>query len=487
MSPSEAFVPVTQGDFSIYAGDGVAPALSDRRSRSEALQRTFGGSPWWRDVLLRRMLAAADVFAALLVSLSLWLGSVGPRAACLTALAAPVWVLLAKLHGLYDRDQRGLRILTVDELPRLCLWALSCTTGITMLLVALHPSHITLAAIAVTWIVACGSAIALRVTARWLWRHITPPERTVILGGGPLAAAAARKLTLFGDIHLEIVHQCGLDHLGALRTTLRRHRIERIILASESIGESTIAGLLSTSRRERVKLSVVPPVSAMLGTAVQLDNIAALPFLQYNTWDVSRSTLLLKRALDLFVSVIAIVVLLPVAALLAVAIRLDAPGPIIFGQLRAGRGGRPFRMFKFRTMIDGAEDMLAELVPFDELDEPMFKLRDDPRVTRVGRVLRRTSLDELPQLFNVLRGEMSLVGPRPEQVDLVERYSPEERVRLAVKPGLTGPMQISGRGELTLDERVTVEREYIENLTLGRDLRILVMTMSAVLGARGAY
>jgi len=292
---------------------------------------------------------------------------------------------------------------------------------------------------------------------------------------------------LFGDIHLQIVHQCDLGDLEMLRPTLRRHRIERIILASESIGESAIAGLLSTSRQEQVKLSIVPPVRAMFGTAVQLDKVADLPFLQYNTWDVSRSTLLLKRALDVFVSLVAIIVLSPVAALLAVAIRLDTPGPIIFWQQRAGRGGRPFRMFKFRTMIDGAEDMLAELVTFDKLDEPMFKLRDDPRVTRVGRILRRTSLDELPQLINVLRGEMSLVGPRPEQIDLVSRYSPEERVRLAVKPGLTGPMQISGRGELTLDERVAVEREYIENLTLGRDLRILAMTMSAVLGARGAY
>jgi exopolysaccharide biosynthesis polyprenyl glycosylphosphotransferase len=478
---------MTQGDFSIHAGDGVAPALSDRQLRSEALKRKLGASPWWRDVLLRRMLAAADVATALLVSLSLWLSAVGPRAAYLTAVAAPVWVLLAKLHGLYDRDQRALRILTAEELPRLCLWALSITTGITMLLVALDPSHVTLAIIVATWLVTCASAIGLRVAARWLWRDITPPERTLIVGGGSLAAAAARRLALFEDIHLQIVHQCGLEDLELLRQTLRRHRIERIILASESIGESAIAGLLSASRQERVKLSIVPPVRAMFGTAVQLDNVADLPFLQYNTWDVSRSTLLLKRALDVFVSLVAIVVLLPVCALIAAAIRLDTPGPIIFGQLRAGRTGRPFRMFKFRTMIDGAEDMLAELVAFDELAEPMFKLRHDPRVTRVGRVLRRTSLDELPQLVNVLRGEMSLVGPRPEQVDLVARYGPEERVRLAIKPGLTGPMQISGRGELTLEERVAVEREYIENLTLGRDLRILAMTISAVLRARGAY
>jgi lipopolysaccharide/colanic/teichoic acid biosynthesis glycosyltransferase len=138
-------------------------------------------------------------------------------------------------------------------------------------------------------------------------------------------------------------------------------------------------------------------------------------------------------------------------------------------------------------MVANAEDKLHELVSLEELTEPVFKLQVDPRTTRVGRFLRHASLDELPQLLNVLRGEMSLVGPRPEQVELVERYRDDERVRLAVKPGLTGPMQVFGRGELSLDERLAVEREYIENLAVGRDLRILAMTVPAVLGARGAF
>jgi lipopolysaccharide/colanic/teichoic acid biosynthesis glycosyltransferase len=180
-------------------------------------------------------------------------------------------------------------------------------------------------------------------------------------------------------------------------------------------------------------------------------------------------------------------VLAPLFGLVAIAIRLDSRGPALFAQTRAGRNGKPFRMWKFRTMVCDAEALLPELVPFEALSEPMFKLRNDPRVTRVGRLLRRTSLDELPQLANVLRGEMSLVGPRPEQVDLVERYRPEERFRLAVKPGLTGPMQVYGRGELTFEERLAVEREYIENLSLGRDFRILALTVYAVVGGDGAF
>ena len=144
-------------------------------------------------------------------------------------------------------------------------------------------------------------------------------------------------------------------------------------------------------------------------------------------------------------------------------------------------------MLKFRTMVADAEERLAEVVSIEALDKPMFKVPRDPRVTRFGSLLRRTSLDELPQLVNVLKGDMSLVGPRPEQVELVARYHPEHRFRLVVKPGLTGPMQVFGRGELTFDERLAVERDYIENLTIGRDLRILAMTIAAVAGGRGAY
>ncbi len=341
--------------------------------------------------------------------------------------------------------------------------------------------------IVATWLIACASAAGLRAFMRSLWRRVTPPERTLIIGDGPLAEAARRKLQLFPDMHLSAVDSA-VDPEGQERLSLRTEtqRIEHLILASATISESLMADLLAYCRREKVKLSVIPPVRGMLGTAVQLDHVAELPFLQYNTWDVSRSTLLLKRSLDVFVSLAALILLAPVGVVIAAAIRLDSVGPVIFAQHRAGVRGRPFRMYKFRTMVENAEDLLRELVSFEELSEPVFKLQSDPRVTRVGRFLRQTSLDELPQLLNVLRGEMSLVGPRPEQVELVERYSDDERVRLAVKPGLTGPMQVFGRGDLSFDERLAVEREYIEDLAVGRDLRILAMTISAVLGARGA-
>jgi lipopolysaccharide/colanic/teichoic acid biosynthesis glycosyltransferase len=172
---------------------------------------------------------------------------------------------------------------------------------------------------------------------------------------------------------------------------------------------------------------------------------------------------------------------------IAICVRLDGRGPIFFVDRRAGEGGKPFYMIKFRTMVAGAQHRLREVLDLDELEHPMFKLRVDPRVTRIGRFLRRTSLDELPQLLNVLRGDMTLVGPRPEQLELVERYRPEHRFRLGVRPGLTGPMQVYGRGELTFEERLAVEREYVENLSLRRDLRIMLLTIAAVFRGKGAF
>jgi lipopolysaccharide/colanic/teichoic acid biosynthesis glycosyltransferase len=248
-----------------------------------------------------------------------------------------------------------------------------------------------------------------------------------------------------------------------------------------------VAALVQACRAGQVKLTVVPPPRGAFGTAVQLKHVADLPVVEYNTWDVSRSTLFLKRCVDLVIGSIALVVIAPLLALVAIAVKTDSRGPRVFRQLRVGYRGEVFRILKFRTMVNDAEQRLPDLVSIERLPEPMFKLAHDPRVTRLGRFLRRTSLDELPQLLNVVRGQMSLVGPRPEQVEVADRYTEAQRFRLDVKPGVTGPMQVFGRGELTFEERLAVEREYIENLSVGRDFRLLAMTVRAVATGRGAF
>ncbi len=434
------------------------------------------------------MLVAADVLSALLVCVAVQ-GISGDQVATLVSIAyVPMWVLIAKLQGLYDRDHRTLRHLTVDEVPQLLTWAVSGTLALGLLMVA-TTTHAFDRVFAGVFVTALFSAVILRALARAAWRRIIPPERVMIVGDGSLADAARRKLDLFPDTHVRVVNIVPTEvarATGAFQAD-RLAGINRVILASQNLDEDVLATYVRVCRDLGIKLSVVPPVRGMFGTAVELRHIADLPVVEYNTWHAPRSTLILKRTLDVSVALLASIALFPLAVLVAIAVRLDSPGPIIFTQRRGGRHGCPFTIYKFRTMVHDAEARLSEVVVLDHLPEPAFKLEHDPRVTRVGRILRRTSLDELPQLLNVLKGEMSLVGPRPEQVELVDRYGAEERFRLDVKPGITGPMQVFGRGQLTFEERLAVEREYIENHSFARDIVLLALTVGVVVGRRGAY
>jgi exopolysaccharide biosynthesis polyprenyl glycosylphosphotransferase len=445
---------------------------------------------WWRDSLRRRMLAAADASTVTVFSLSIGILLGGHVASAFWAEALlPVWIVLAKVQGLYDRDHRTLRHLTADEIPNILLWVVTGAAATMLIVPELSGQTLISSEMVEPFLIAFAAAVCFRCGARFVWRHTVPPDRTLIIGEGAPARTAQRKLELFREIHARPVATLPLtsgDDVAFRWDELTSLRLDRILLASPIMEDDLIATLIRFCRTEHVKLSVVPPARGQLGAGVQLVHVAELPVLEYNTSDVSRSTIFLKRLLDVCVSSILVVLLLPLGVLVALAILIEDGRPVLFAQTRAGAGGRPFTMWKFRTMVRDAEAMLANLVPFDKLDEPVFKLRGDPRVTRVGRVIRRFSLDELPQIVNVLRGEMSIVGPRPEQADLVERYKPEHRVRLAVKPGLTGPMQVYGRGELSLEERVAVEVEYIENMSLGRDLRILAMTIAPVVTGRGA-
>jgi len=200
------------------------------------------------------------------------------------------------------------------------------------------------------------------------------------------------------------------------------------------------------------------------------------------TWQSS-----VKRAFDIAIAAILLLALLPLFALIALLIKLDSRGPVLFRQMRSGKDGKPFVFLKFRGMVADAEQRRAELEALNEKDGPIFKMRRDPRVTRVGRVLRRTSLDELPQLWNVLRGDMSLVGPRPPLPEEVARYAPWQRGRLAVRPGLTGLWQVSGRSLLGFEQMVALDLEYIARWSLALDLGIMLRTIAAVLCMRGAY
>jgi exopolysaccharide biosynthesis polyprenyl glycosylphosphotransferase len=434
------------------------------------------------------MLAAADLVAIVATTgvLLLWTG--GDQRVLGILLFAPGWLLLAKLVGLYDLDHRALRHLTTDEFARVLVYALAGTALMSAVVVALpwQEEELRSADRMRAPVLILATTLIARGLARYAWRQVTLPERALLLGEGPLADQMKRKLELFPDIHVEIAHErasCSPADLREDPTLLSR--IDRVIVAMPNVDEELLSALVRETRAHQLKLSVVPPMRGMFGTAAQLSHVADVALVEFNTWDISRTTLLAKRALDILVSGVLLIALAPLMLLVALAVKRSGPGPILFVQWRAGRRERPFRMLKFRTMR--VDSKLADVVDLGTLEEPAFKLEDDPRVTPVGRFLRRASLDELPQLINVLKGEMSLVGPRPEQLEIVRLYRPEERFRLGAKPGLTGPMQVNGRGELRFQERLALERDYIENMSLARDLRILALTFTPVLRRRGAY
>jgi lipopolysaccharide/colanic/teichoic acid biosynthesis glycosyltransferase len=439
------------------------------RALAEAASREPSHAKWWRDARRRRLLALADCTAVAVGVLS----GVPPERAIWLLAFLPVWILLAKLGGLYDADHRAMRHLTVDEAPAIVAWGVVGTAAVSLLGGLTPAGTLDTGELAVVASVTILADFALRVAARAAWRTTTPRERVLIVGEGGLARAMRRKLALFSDLHMTAV-EAGQAAGG----------IDRVVLAHERIDATEVAAIRDLCRRHEAKLSLISPLRGQ-ASPQQISLLAELPVLEYLTADISRSTVLLKRCLDLTVGIPLALLAVPLLPLISIAIWLEDRGPVLFVQRRAGRHGAPFRLLKFRTMQVGAERSIEELL--DELPEPMFKLRRDPRVTRVGRVLRRLSLDEIPQLWNLLRGEMSLVGTRPEQLELVERYGPEHRFRLEVKPGLTGPMQVLGRGELTFEERLAVELDYVENLSIGRDLRILALTPVSVVRGTGAF
>lgn len=195
----------------------------------------------------------------------------------------------------------------------------------------------------------------------------------------------------------------------------------------------------------------------------------------------------IKRPVDVIGSLGGLIVLSPVFMVIAILIKLDSPGPVLFRQVRVGKDGRPFWFYKFRSMIENAEEMKQKLMHLNELEGPVFKISEDPRVTPIGRFLRRTSLDELPQLLNVLYGQMSLVGPRPPLPCEVEKYEGWQRDKLTVLPGITCLWQISGRNHIGFTEWMRLDIEYIRRQSLGLDLKILLRTLPAVLSRKGAY
>lgn len=358
-----------------------------------------------------------------------------------------------------------------------------------------------------TFIYAWGFAVVFTIAGRALLRMLRArlyragigAQRTIVVGNNRLARMVMQMLAQEQSLGYQVIGF--VDQ--AVDTDFGRFRalgtIEQLPTLIDTLGATAVVVALPASqhedaiwvlehcRRDGVNVSLVPDLFDVQLSHVRLDSLGGIPIFGVKETTIAGWNLFLKRAMDLVVSTLALVLLAPACAIVALAIKLDSPGPVFFKQVRLGKGGAPFVCYKFRSMYHGAEAQLEALRAFNEADGPIFKMREDPRLTRVGRVLRRTSIDELPQLWNVFRGEMSLVGPRPPIPSEVERYEPWHRRRLEAVPGLTGLWQVSGRSSLSFEEMVMLDIYYIENWSLGLDIQILLRTVPAVIATAGAY
>ncbi len=326
--------------------------------------------------------------------------------------------------------------------------------------------------------------------------------RAVIVGAGEVGRTVMRTMVAHPDLGYEIVGFVdddpakgttdigrfkGLGSLDNLAILVQDEAIDEVIITLPWQYHRKIMAIMAQCERENVRARIVPDLFQMTLSRMSINEMAGIPLIGVKQVRVSPLTRFLKRTVDVVFSLSVLILTAPLMGLIALAIKMDSPGPVLFRQNRVGQGGRPFTLYKFRSMTIGAEDQIDLLRDLNEADGPIFKMKDDPRVTRVGRWLRRFSLDELSQFYNVLRGDMSIIGPRPALPEEVAEYQPWHMRRLEISPGMTGLWQVSGRSELPFDEMALLDIYYVEHWSPALDLKILLRTIPTILFGDGAY
>jgi exopolysaccharide biosynthesis polyprenyl glycosylphosphotransferase len=402
------------------------------------------------------------------------------------------FMLLAKAAGLYDRDQFVLHKTTLDEAPALVSVAaiLALTIEGAQAFVYTGGSHPL-----PTWVILTATLVVCRAAARFIAVRTTQPERVLVVGDAATTALVRRKLSGIPALNATVVGRLGdAEHEGDrpdkllgtvddLPSVIESHRIERVVVAPVHEGGSDVVDIIRLATACGVRVAVLPRMLEVIGTSVVFDDLGGQLLLGVRGFGLSPSSRLLKRAFDVLVASLILTVLAPLLLVIALAIRLTSPGPVLFRQTRVGLNGREFQMLKFRTMVHGADERKHELLNLNAA-APMFKIPDDPRTTRIGRYLRRRSLDELPQLLNVLRGDMSLVGPRPLITEEDRLFSGWQRRRYHVPPGVTGPWQILGSSRVPMSDMLTIDYLYCANWSLWLDAKILARTVPYILSRR---
>jgi exopolysaccharide biosynthesis polyprenyl glycosylphosphotransferase len=478
----------------------VAPVAGEFAAEERRAGATWRGR---RDFVVRRVMAAADMVAIAAAAAVAFLVTPvsGPGAQFIWALPTlPAWVALFGVYGLYHRASKRIGPATLEDLPAI-FHALVVGTLALWLYYRVVPGHDLVYMQALVFgVLGIAFTSLLRLVAKRAVPGLLGRERVLFLGEAPSLPALVRKIRGHPEYGLEPVglvsHDSpgpeagGLPVLGrldrpSLSELVERHDVERLIVSRAGASDAAMLELLQVCRDLSLKISLLPAHVDAIGPSMEVDDIEGITVLGLNPLTLSRSSRFLKRSMDIVGATVALLLFSPLIALVAVAVKLDRKGSVLFKQERIGRRGQPFRLLKFRSMVPGAERQVEEL--FELSDDPHWlKLDHDPRITRVGRVLRLTSIDELPQLWNVLKGDMSLVGPRPLIETEDATVSGWARTRLDLAPGITGLWQVLGRTSIPFEEMVKLDCLYVTNWSLWLDVKLLLRTFPVVVRRRGA-
>jgi exopolysaccharide biosynthesis polyprenyl glycosylphosphotransferase len=454
-----------------------------------------------RDSAIRRLLALSDL-AALALSQGLVIAladDAGAAHLLVAALALPLWVVVFTAYGLYDRDFKRISHTTVDDLPWVVHGVLVGTLLMYLWFLAAPVPDLQAAELLPMAAISLAAVPTLRCATRRAVRRVLGAERVLLVGDPRHVELISRKMRAHPEYRLEPIgvlgdsdtraEPPGLPQLGRfvpedLRTVLTTHRIDRVVVSHVDVDEERLLQLVRRCRELGVKVSVLPQLFDALGPSVEVDDVEGVTVLGITPPVLPRSSRMLKRAMDIAGAGIMLLFSAPLVAPIALAVKLDSRGPVFFRQERVGRRGKRFKVVKFRTMTVDAEQREGELAKLSR--DPNWLLLDhDPRITRVGRFLRHSSLDELPQLWNVLRGQMSLVGPRPILPSHVERLDGWRLSRAELTPGLTGLWQVLGRTNIPFEEMIKLDYLYVTNWSLWTDIRLMLRTLPAVVARRG--
>ncbi|MDQ6810285.1 MAG: exopolysaccharide biosynthesis polyprenyl glycosylphosphotransferase, partial [Actinomycetota bacterium] len=460
--------------------------LSRRRLGSVRLAEARGPAACMRrDALFRRALLVADVAAIVAAfTLTVQLSSRSLQLTWASIAGVPILLIGAKLTGLYDRDETLLRKTTLDEAPKLFQLATLCALVSWLAGGLIVSGQLDRHQALFLWLALAALLMFGRALARTIALRIAPGERCLFIGDEASAETIRSKLSGHGGIKAKVVAHLDLDkaapwstdtysapRLSEIRDLAQSLDVHRAIIApgwSTDADPRETLNLVRTLKAIGVRVSVLPRMLEVVGSSVEFDDLHGVTLMGVRRFELTRSSEAVKRAFDLLGASIGLLAISPLMIAIALAIKLDSRGPVFFSQLRVGRHGRRFQMLKFRTMVPDADALKDSLRDRNEAKEGLFKIAKDPRATRVGRFLRRTALDELPQLFNIVRGEMSLVGPRPLVIEEDQRIEGWHRRRLELMPGMTGPWQILGPARVPLREMVAIDYLYITNWSLWR-------------------